>query len=75
MVEAVQHKGAEVVIFSSMHESGQRTYACYYFRRCSEDVSKSLTNWLVLLPYWHSLLISKSLNEKKEKKKKSDKSN
>ncbi len=25
LVEAVQQKGAEVVIFSSMHESGQRT--------------------------------------------------
>lgn len=24
LVEAVQHKGGEVVIFSSMHESGQR---------------------------------------------------
>lgn len=26
LVEDVQHKGGEVVIFSSMHESGQREY-------------------------------------------------
>lgn len=27
LVESVQQKGAEVVIFSSMHESGQRAYS------------------------------------------------
>lgn len=30
LVEGVQQKGAEVVIFSSMHESGQRVYKSLY---------------------------------------------
>lgn len=29
LVEAVQQKGGEVVIFSSMHESGQRLFFCH----------------------------------------------
>jgi stalled ribosome rescue protein Dom34 len=30
VTEAVQHKGGEVLIFSSMHESGQRKLSCAY---------------------------------------------
>jgi stalled ribosome rescue protein Dom34 len=29
VAEAVQHKGGEVLIFSSMHESGQRKLSLY----------------------------------------------
>ena len=34
LVESVQQKGAEVVIFSSMHESGQRVYSAGIAAKC-----------------------------------------
>lgn len=34
LVEAVQQKGGEVVIFSSMHESGQRKFTMVILVRC-----------------------------------------